>query len=466
MGAAHSITRWVCSECSFDPEKLEDVTFPTESECQRHMLDNHNASFDLDDLPLLLTLSQRTMVEPSSCPLCLNDRNLVDVASDERVAGHLHSFALRALPWDFDLDEAAASAGSSDSSSPNYQPVVKSVDEEREVPFSQEALDSAIHDLHGAVEAFEEIQAAEKLTAVFGSLNPSSTFWGAIPNVEASQREKCCLVIMRVVDNFRRLLISELGFDHLEAQDLRINIQLDMEALQNCLLPKSRHDSDLWQEALDTLSAEANKELEEMAEDEHDYVSEQIEKLLMLARHIQSKCKRVSLGFYGRYADHVVKSCQLIGNDESIFLGPEKTLPWAAILVIMKVYLPSTVASLTTEQILETGLEVKPGSTADIGPKMVTLLLQQLHLLLRAINRGRVYGLVYTIENTAEEALADLRLLPSRFTQLAWKSWLNSRGWLQNSVPFAFMPPGPRQSTGSAPCQTGWKRRLGATVQA
>ena len=43
--------------------------------------------------------------------------------------------------------------------------------------------------------------------------------------------------------------------------------------------------------------------------------------------------------------------------------------------------------------------------------RIVPLWLRQLHLVLRAVNRGRVYGLVYTTDNTAEEALAGLRFV-------------------------------------------------------
>lgn len=44
----------------------------------------------------------------------------------------------------------------------------------------------------------------------------------------------------------------------------------------------------------------------------------------------------------------------------------------------------------------------------------VSRSLRHLHVVLRAINRGRIYGLVYTIDNTAEEAIAELRFVVLR----------------------------------------------------
>ncbi len=124
MASHHSVSRWFCSTCSFGPDnnRIETI-YSTESDYRAHMLEQHNNSFMPLDLPLLIELAERSTVEPTSCPLCINDRNLVLVDHDDHIAKHLHSFYLRALPWDFDLDEGAASAGSGDSApGPGPQP--------------------------------------------------------------------------------------------------------------------------------------------------------------------------------------------------------------------------------------------------------------------------------------------------------------------------------------------------------
>ena len=339
MRAFHSITQWVCSECSFDLDSPEATGFATKSECRKHMLDNHSASFTPDDLPVLLNLSERTMMEPVSCPLCLNNQNRVHVDRDDHIAMHLHSFALRALPWDFDLDEAAASAGSSDSPpAPGHQPAVEDWDED-DIPLAFGALDDAVKDLIMSAESFAKLKSADSNLPVLKNLLPGSMLWEALPYVEASQKEKCLLLVTRVGENLKQLLEPK-AHDGAQTQDLYINIGLDVEALEACMLQATRQDHDLWQEAFGTLSLETKRGVEKMInadEVNSRSIPEQLDNLLTLAWSIQAKSNHLFTAVEHQYADDIVESFQLIGDDESVFLCPQTNLPWAVVLAAMKV---------------------------------------------------------------------------------------------------------------------------------
>ncbi|KAK0704346.1 hypothetical protein B0H67DRAFT_348118 [Lasiosphaeris hirsuta] len=86
-------------------------------------------------------------------------------------------------------------------------------------------------------------------------------------------------------------------------------------------------------------------------------------------------------------AEGIARSLQQIGDDESIFLTPHTDMPWAVIQADMELIAPGT---LPDKQ--EAGL-----------------ILWVLDLALRAVNRGRILGLAYTLENTPEEAYVGLR---------------------------------------------------------
>lgn len=364
MVASHSITQFLCSECSFDLSQEEEVVFATEADYKKHMLENHATSFDPVDLPLLLNLGEQTIVEPVSCPLCLNDRSLIRVEHDEHIAIHLHSFSLRALPWDFDLDDGAASAGSSDSTScQGPQPVVEDSDDE-DTAVLPGALDEAVSVLVEYAEALGQeknnaIQEGGPLLAyrpVFQKLLRGSVLWEAVAHVDASQKQKCHLLVTRIGDNLKQLLAFAVRReDSTQEQDLYTNIEFDAEALEACVSQATRQDHDLWQEAFETLPAKIKSSVKEMMDEDEinsRSVPEQLDNLLKLSWNIQEGCNQHFGVDEQQLADDMVESFQVIGDDEFLFLSPQTNLPWGVVLAPMKVLLTFRLMSLFSSFLL------------------------------------------------------------------------------------------------------------------
>ena len=92
----HVDTKWVCDLCSGDDE---EHFFDSMMEWQAHVSGLHTGSFPMDQIEELGTMSQRHLLRQISCPLCGHfDPSSSDAY--EHIALHLHSFALKALPWD------------------------------------------------------------------------------------------------------------------------------------------------------------------------------------------------------------------------------------------------------------------------------------------------------------------------------------------------------------------------------
>ena len=92
----HVDTKWVCDLCSGNDEKH---FFDSMMEWQAHVSGLHTGSFPMDQIEELGTMSQRHLLRQISCPLCGHfDPSSSDAY--EHIALHLHSFALKALPWD------------------------------------------------------------------------------------------------------------------------------------------------------------------------------------------------------------------------------------------------------------------------------------------------------------------------------------------------------------------------------
>lgn len=355
MAAYHSVTRWLCPECSCDPDKEEEeeTLFATESDYRTHMLEAHDGSFEPIDLPMLLDLGERTMIEPVPCPLCLHDQSLAHVEHDEHIATHLHSFSLRALPWDFDLDEGVASAGSSDPPpDPGHGLLVEDSDDEA-ADVLPETLDEAVSDFIKSVDSLAEREdfilgggPAREILVTAKRVLTGSIFREAVARFDASQRQKCYFVITRIagtVEQLHALGPQDEGLDD-HRRELLFNIELLDSEAEACLSKAPRQDHDLWQEAFESLPKRTKAAVQGMINDEEintRSVPEQLNNLLGLAWNIQGRGGSQFSAEERQYADDIAASIQLIGDDESIFLSPQTNLPWAAILGPMKVVPPS-----------------------------------------------------------------------------------------------------------------------------
>lgn len=95
---------WVCDICG------NTETFTTESDSITHLTDLHQDAIPADQVTLFAELCyKRTTAEISSCPLCSwaedADGYITNEQLLEHVAEHIHSFALRSLPWAPDKDD-------------------------------------------------------------------------------------------------------------------------------------------------------------------------------------------------------------------------------------------------------------------------------------------------------------------------------------------------------------------------
>ncbi|KXX82513.1 Serine/threonine-protein phosphatase 6 regulatory ankyrin repeat subunit B [Madurella mycetomatis] len=396
------ITRWSCSQCSSDLDGEDEIAFATASDYQAHILENHSGLFAPEELPVLLDLSERTMIELVSCPLCLNDRNLVHLEEDDHVATHLHSFSLRALPWDFDLDEGAASAGSGDSPQmPGARPVLDESDEEPEDDTGVlEDMASTVRGLLETVLAQPDGEGRLSLLPATDMAQAANLLlqveaWASSAQSTASQKQTCTFLLGRVQDNLGKLT-AEDSQDKNRMSDLGANIALDLQALEECIYERARQDHDIWQESFRSLPDNMRKTVQAIIDD--DEVSshplpDQLDNLLKLSWRLEEKCRNRVHIKESQLAQDVASSVQQLADDESIFLSPQTDLPWAVLSGVMKLALELSDASS-----LSTYHGVKRSNA-----------LWALQFAFRAINRGRLYGLAYKLENTSEESFATLR---------------------------------------------------------
>ncbi|KAF1828138.1 hypothetical protein BDW02DRAFT_603717, partial [Decorospora gaudefroyi] len=97
-------TSWECDICG------NTETFPCESVFVTHLTDIHLGAIPADQMELFVEMGlKQTVEEISSCPLCSWAQDAEGVVSNdqllEHVAEHIHSFALRSLPWAPDKNE-------------------------------------------------------------------------------------------------------------------------------------------------------------------------------------------------------------------------------------------------------------------------------------------------------------------------------------------------------------------------
>jgi hypothetical protein len=348
MSAAHSVTQWRCPECplNFDDDD-EEILFATEFEFEKHMLENHPNLFDPLDLPLWLEISERNIIEPVSCPLCLNDRNLVRLEYDEHIATHLHSFSLRALPWDFDLDEGVASAGSSDSPPPPGHRPVFDDDLDDDPGADPRNLQDAIKNLLAVfAQLREQPDGRDRLHVLSQPDTPQVTTllaqveaWASLAVSTTFQKQTCASLLCRLQDSLETLAVENLQ-DPARIADLGSSITLDLQALQECIYQRARQDHDIWQEAFRLLPVDTQKMVLAMIDGDETNsapLADQLDTLVKLSWKLEESCSEAAQAREHETARDIVASVQLLADDESIFLLPPTNLPWAALSGVMRV---------------------------------------------------------------------------------------------------------------------------------
>lgn len=284
------------------------------------------------------------MITTVSCPLCLHDRNLVDIEEDDHIASHLHSFSLRALPWDYELDDAAASAGSSGSSPSPGPPVPRDdldYNEERD-PSTFESLIEHVARLLKAVRDKQEATAwraglTQATSSQLESLLSTGLLWTT--KLTRNQLDRCSSLFGRLQENLSQLL-TEQAQSSSHNDDIDANIVLDIDEIEECLKETPRQDSDLWEEASKTLPDKLQAALREITGpnpmNSHSF-PDQLNSLLKLAWSVQEKCAGSGQATDRFFSERIADALQQVANDESVILSPPANIPWAVILAVMEV---------------------------------------------------------------------------------------------------------------------------------
>ncbi|KAF5966271.1 SKT5-like protein [Fusarium bulbicola] len=103
----HNTERWACDECIFESDHDDEFIFDSQESWANHMRSRHSCSEDR--LTLLSSMSKRDLNELVQCPLCKRPCGYSRPDQDDHISEHLHSWALRALPWDLIPDDEASS---------------------------------------------------------------------------------------------------------------------------------------------------------------------------------------------------------------------------------------------------------------------------------------------------------------------------------------------------------------------
>lgn len=136
----HSSISWICDFCSSnDGVTGQAAIFETTESWGKHMEEEHGDLMKAHQRQVLANLNQQSMIGPFSCPLCDRIKTpTLDFKIDDHILGHLHEFALRALPASYengsdDLGSALQSRGSlsrtTNADSPENQPGLASLDD-------------------------------------------------------------------------------------------------------------------------------------------------------------------------------------------------------------------------------------------------------------------------------------------------------------------------------------------------
>lgn len=98
----HKIHRWICDYCTDrdDKEHYNEIyVCDTSDAWVAHVMRKHLTNISRTQLENLAPLSRRDYVKPMECPICGFQVRDAQPELHPHIKEHLHSFALRALPW-------------------------------------------------------------------------------------------------------------------------------------------------------------------------------------------------------------------------------------------------------------------------------------------------------------------------------------------------------------------------------
>ncbi|AEO64672.1 uncharacterized protein THITE_74764 [Thermothielavioides terrestris NRRL 8126] len=183
----------------------------------------------------------------------------------------------------------------------------------------------------------------------------------------------------RIKELFRKESAAELGQPHAQAQDA-----------PERAIPSLLAKRDLWLEAFEKLPKDTQRQLQRDNATQGPH-NQQIQELLNLVKKKQEECERkfwrLRVGDHEivlrDYAATIVGCWQKIGDIAIQFAPPQASIPWSAVKALLQI-------------------------TVTESAQMYALLASA-DRIVRVINRGQIYELVYTTETTPELALNNLQ---------------------------------------------------------
>ncbi|SPQ26473.1 155b9fce-3d70-4eae-8d87-6b345046ed02 [Thermothielavioides terrestris] len=187
----------------------------------------------------------------------------------------------------------------------------------------------------------------------------------------------------RIKELFRKESAAELGQPHAQAQDA-----------PERAIPSLLAKRDLWLEAFEKLPKDTQRQLQRDNATQGPH-NQQIQELLNLVKKKQEECERkfwrLRVGDHEivlrDYAVTIVGCLQKIGDIAIQFAPPQASIPWSAVKALLQKEVQITVTESA----------------------QMCALLASADRIVRVINRGQIYELVYTTETTPELALNNLQ---------------------------------------------------------
>ncbi|KAL6352965.1 hypothetical protein LRP88_13442 [Fusarium phalaenopsidis] len=243
----HNEERWVCDDCIFESDQDDEFIFDSQELWESHMRSRHSCPDDR--LMLLCSMSKRKLVELAECPLCKRPCGHSRPDEDDHIAEHLHSWALRALPWDLNPDDEA----SSDSPEMGSENDLARMSEMSELP--EDETDSITATISDAIE--REV-ARWKAHPPHGDFVLSAGFYSLVaafediigiwsPHAQLDTQNETALQHLIIINQAMAQLYHDSEFTAQQRRDmednLRISIELGVEYMTGVLSAEEEEPS-------------------------------------------------------------------------------------------------------------------------------------------------------------------------------------------------------------------------------
>ncbi|KAF5636080.1 chitin synthase activator [Fusarium sp. NRRL 52700] len=249
----HKRERWACDDCIFESDHDDEFIFDSQESWASHMRYRHSCSEDR--LTLLSSMSKRELNELVQCPLCKRACGYSRPDQDDHISEHLHSWALRALPWDLNPDDEASS-DSPEMGSENDLARISEISEQTEDDVeSVTATTSDAIDREVTYWSQEKPIGSSRLDGLVKKLEEAIAQWTAHPRLDTQNEITLQLLrnINQVKAQFCRASRAELDESELTTQqqhdieeNLCTNIELCMDYMIGEHVTGPSQDPEQW----------------------------------------------------------------------------------------------------------------------------------------------------------------------------------------------------------------------------